>query len=71
MCGRMGDRGCWRGNVMKYEEGYLRAYGGTSDAKADIARYAGFYNSRRPHRDLDGHTPDGSYFNSPPLTTAA
>jgi putative transposase len=72
-------RGCWRDNVfverlwksIKYEEVYLHAYDSVSDAKAGIARYLGFYNSRRPHRSLDGQTPDTVYFNSLPAKLAA
>ena len=40
-------------------------------AKAGIARYLAFYNSRRPHQSLDGQTPDALYFNQAPLAAAA
>ena len=64
----MDGKGAWRDNVfverlwrsVKYEEVYLRAYGGqrTSEARASIGRYLDFYNCRRPHSSLDGTTPD-------------
>jgi len=67
----MDGKGAWRDNVfverlwrsIKYEEVYLRAYAGVSEARAGISRYIGFYNSRRPHSSLDGRTPDQAYFN--------
>ncbi len=48
----MDGKGAWRDNVfverlwrtVKYEEVYLRAYGGVSEARASIGRYLGFYN---------------------------
>ena len=51
----MDGRGAWRDNVfverlwpsVKYEEVYLRAYEGVSDARASIGRYLDFYNGRR------------------------
>ncbi|WP_432759941.1 integrase core domain-containing protein, partial [Klebsiella pneumoniae] len=47
----------WRDNVfverlwrsIKYEEVYLHAYKTVSEARAGIARYLNFYNTRRPH----------------------
>jgi putative transposase len=51
----------WR--TIKYEEVYLRAYAGVSEARASIGRDLGFYNSRRPHSSLDGKTPDQACFN--------
>ena len=59
----MDGRGAWRYNVfverlwrsVKYEEVYLRAYEGVSDARASIGRYLDFYNGRRPHSGLDGY----------------
>jgi len=75
----MDGRGCWRDNVfverlwrtIKYEEIYLHAYATVSDAKANLARYLGFYNGRRPHSTLDGLPPDAAYFTSPPQSIAA
>ncbi len=70
----MDGKGCWRDNVfverlwksVKYEEVYLRAYDSVSEARASLARYFGFYNTRRPHQALDGKTPDEIYFNNLP-----
>jgi putative transposase len=75
----MDGRGAWRDNVfverlwksIKYEELYLHAYDCVSAAKAGIARYVEFYNTRRPHKSLDRHTPDAVYFNPLPLAAAA
>jgi putative transposase len=76
----MDGKGCWRDNVfverlwksVKYEEVYLKAYDSVSDAKAGLGAYLSFYNARRPHRSLDGHTPDAIYFaNLPQARTAA
>jgi putative transposase len=66
----MDGRGQWRDNVfverlwksVKYEDVYLKAYETVSDARAGIARYIDFYNSRRPHRAHGGRTPDVVYF---------
>ena len=76
----MDGRGCWRDNVfverlwksVKYEEVYLHAYETVSAAHQGLARYRTFYNQTRPHRALDGHTPDEVYFdNRPTRRTAA
>jgi putative transposase len=75
----MDGRGAWRDNIfvervwrsVKYEEVYLRAYATVSDARASIARYLGFYNSRRPHSSLDRQTPDTAYFTRLPQIAAA
>jgi len=75
----MDGKGCWRDNVfverlwksVKYEEVYLRAYASVSEAKAGLARYFAFYNTRRPHSSLDRLTPDQFYFNSLPQPKAA
>ena len=75
----MDGKGCWRDNVfverlwksIKYEEVYLHAYDSVTAARAGIARYVAFYNTRRPHQSLDGQTPDTIYFNYPPLAAAA
>ncbi len=66
----MDGRGAWRDNVfverlwrsIKYEEVYLHAYESVADAKAGIARYIDFYNSRRPHSSLEKQTPNEFYF---------
>ena len=76
----MDGKGAWRDNVfverlwrtVKYEEVYLRAYGGVSEARASIGRYLGFYNETRPHSSLGGRTPDQAYLNPPtPIRAAA
>jgi len=75
----MDGKGAWRDNVfverlwktIKYEEVYLHAYDTVADAKAGLARYIDFYNRRRPHRALDGFTPDAVYFDSLPMPLAA
>jgi putative transposase len=75
----MDGRGAWRDNVIverlwrsvKYEEVYLRAYGGVSEARASIGRYLGFYNGKRPHSSLAAKTPDQAYFDNLPVKLAA
>jgi putative transposase len=76
----MDGKGCWRDNVfverlwksVKYEEVYLKAYDSVSEAKAGLGAYLSFYNTRRPHRTLDGKTPDAIYFaDLPQARTAA
>jgi len=66
----MDGKGCWRDNVfverlwrsVKYEEVYLKAYDSVGEAKANLEAYLRFYNERRPHRALDGQSPDTVYF---------
>ena len=36
-----------------------------------VTRHFTFYNQRRPHRALDGQTPDTVYFKSLPSTQVA
>jgi len=75
----MDGKGCWRDNVfverfwksIKYEAVYLHAYDSVAEAKNGIGRYIDFYNERRPHRSLDGATPESVYFNALPLPLAA
>jgi putative transposase len=75
----MDGGGRWRDNVfvervwksIKYEEVYLRAYHSVSEARASLARYIEFYNSRRPHSSLKAQTPDQVYFHRLPEPTAA
>ncbi len=75
----MDGKGCWRDNVfierlwrsIKYEEVYLHAYDSVSSARAGIARYIDFYNTRRPHSSLDKMTPDEFYFASLPAINEA
>ncbi len=75
----MDGKGSWRDNVfverlwrsVKYEEVYLRAYEGVSEARSSLGRYFGFYTTRRPHSSLDARTPDDADFNHAPLVAAA
>lgn len=75
----MDGKGAWRDNVfverlwksIKYEEVYLHAYDSVAEAKGSLARYIVFYNQRRPHRALNGVTPDAAYFESLPAQLAA
>ena len=76
----MDGRGAWRDNVfverlwrtIKYEEVYLRAYAGVTQARASIGRYLSFYNGKRPHSALGGKTPDQAYINlAAPILAAA
>ncbi|MFN9676308.1 MAG: transposase, partial [Betaproteobacteria bacterium] len=68
----MDGKGAWRDNVfverlwrtIKYDEVYLRAYESVSQARAWLARFIEFYNTRRPHSSLDRKTPDEFYFAS-------
>ena len=65
----MDGTGCLRDNVfverlwrsVKYEEVYLRAYDSINAAHQGVARYLMFYNQTRPHRALDGKTPEQVY----------
>jgi len=65
----MDGRGAWRDNVfverlwrsVKYERVYLKAYDGVSAAKADIADYFVWYNTHRPHSNLERLTPQEKY----------
>jgi putative transposase len=76
----MDGTGCWRDNVfverlwksIKYEEVYLHAYETVSAAHQGLERSMTFYNEGRPHRALDGRTPDAVYLaNLPTRLTAA
>jgi putative transposase len=69
----MDGKGAWRDNLfverlwksVKYEEVYLHAYDTPAEAHQGLARYFAFYNEARPHRTLDGRTPDMVYFDVP------
>src|SRR5512141_1415972 len=75
----MDGKGCWRDNVfverlwksIKYEEVYLHAYQTVSAAHQGLERYLTFYNQTRPHRALDGKTPDQVYYDNPPARLTA
>jgi len=66
----MDGKGRWIDNVfierlwrsVKYEDLYLHAYESMRELKAGLARYFGFYNTFRPHQNLDYRTPDEMYF---------
>ncbi|QPD03646.1 MAG: transposase [Candidatus Nitrospira kreftii] len=70
----MDGTGGWRDNVfverwwrsLKYEEVYLHAYETIHDAQQGVTRYMTFYNQSRPHRALDGRTPDRVYYDHLP-----
>jgi len=61
----MDGRGRWMDNVfierlwrsMKYEDIYLKHYADGREAKAGIAEWIAFYNTRRPHQALEDRTP--------------
>ncbi|MGZ8423259.1 MAG: IS3 family transposase, partial [Nitrospira sp.] len=65
----MDGRGCWRDHEfverlwksIKCEEVYLHAYETVSAAHQGLTRYLAFYNQHRPHRALDGKTPEQVY----------
>jgi len=75
----MDGKGRWVDNVfverlwrsVKYDHVYLHAYESVSDAKRQLAAYFDFYNTRRPHSSLGGHTPDMTYFKNQSLEQAA
>ena len=76
----MDGKGAWRDNVfverlwrtVKYERVYLKAYDSVSDARADIAEYIDWYNSRRPHSSLvKDQTPDRTYWQLLPAAQQA
>jgi putative transposase len=74
----MDGRGCWRDNVfverlwrsVKYEDVYFRAYETISAVRAGLKRYFTFFNHRRPHTALGGHTPDHAYTTARPNPSA-
>lgn len=66
----MDGRGRWMDNVfierlwrsLKYECIYLHAFETGSELRAGLAKWIGYYNARRPHSSLAGHTPDEAYW---------
>lgn len=66
----MDGRGRWMDNVfierlwrsMKYECVYLHAFETGSELRRGLAKWVGFYNTRRPHSVFNGRTPDEVYF---------
>ena len=75
----MDGKGAWRDNVfverlwrsVKYERVYLRAYDSVSEARADIADYFDWYNTKRPHSSLGDQTPDQMYWQLLPTMKVA
>ena len=75
----MDGTGRWRDNVfverlwrsLKYEEVYLQAYETVHDAQEGLARYLTFYNEIRPHRALEGRTPEKVYHDHRPTRPVA
>ena len=62
----------WLWKSVKYEAVYLHACDGVSDARKGLEKYFAFHNQRKPHRALDGKTPNEVYFdNLPALQQAA
>ena len=65
----MDGRGRWMDNVfierlwrsLKYECVYLHAFETGSELRAGLTRWISYYNARRPHSTLSGHTPDEAY----------
>ena len=65
----MDGRGRWMDNVfierlwrsLKYECVYLHAFETGSELRAGLARWIGYYNTRRPHSTLAGRAPDEAY----------
>jgi len=49
----------WRS--VKYEEVYLKDYGGVGEAKSSLGKYFNFYNEARPHQALAYRTPAEVY----------
>ncbi len=75
----MDGRGRWMDNVfierlwrsLKYECVYLYAFETSSELRAGLAKWIGYYNTRRPHSALAGHTPDEAYGGGEVLNLAA
>jgi putative transposase len=40
---------------------YLHAFETGSELRAGLSRWISYYNARRPHSTLAGHTPDEAY----------
>ena len=75
----MDGKGAWRDNVfverlwrtVKYEEVYLRAYAGVTQARASIGQYLISTTARGPIRRL-AKSPDQTYINlATPIPAAA
>ena len=60
----------WRS--VKYERVYLKAHDSVSAARDDIADYMNWYNTSRPHTNLNRVTPEQAYMDLlPKLAEAA
>ncbi len=65
----MDGRGRWMDNVfierlwrnLKYECIYLHAFETGSELRFGLLNWIGYYNARRPHSTLAGHTPNEAY----------
>ena len=65
----MDGRARWLDNVfierlwrsLKYECIYLHAFETGSELRAGLSNWISYYNARRPHSTLAGHTPDEAY----------
>jgi putative transposase len=49
----------WRS--VKYEDIYIKGYGGMKELTTGLSDYFVFYNGERPHQSLSGRTPDEVY----------
>jgi putative transposase len=75
----MDGRGRWMDNVfierlwrsLKYECVYLYAFETGSELRAGLAKWIGYYNTRRPHTALAGQTPEEAYGGRDVLKLAA
>lgn len=50
----------WR--TVKYEEVFLKEYGGMLEARHELGRFFKWYNEERPHQSLGYQTPDEVYY---------
>jgi putative transposase len=41
---------------------YLKAYDSVGEARADLAQYIEWYNTKRAHSSLNDQTPDQAYW---------
>ncbi len=65
----MDGRGRWMDNVfierlwrsLKYECIYLHAFETGLELRSGLSTWIGYYNARRPHSTLAGHTPNEAY----------
>lgn len=59
----------WRS--LTYEAVYLQAYETIRNAQGGVAQYLAFDNEIRPHRALDGRTPDRMHWEHRPTQPSA